>query len=115
MPHPPVPHDGELQRGRVAAPELTGAFPFPNELAHQVALQVDDIDPYRPSVEDVEVAGTVETDAGNAAEGVPATPIQRAQPVDFLEAGVERPVFGRQFDHLLSGDRPRRFVSCGVS
>ena len=68
--HPPVPHDGEPQRRRGVASELPGALPFSHELPYQVGLQVDDINPHCLRVEDVEVAGTVEADAGNVAEGV---------------------------------------------
>ena len=68
--HPPIRHDAESQRARLL--EFTGAFPFSNELSHQIALPVDDVDPHRPLVEDVEVAGLVEAEIRNLAEGVPA-------------------------------------------
>ena len=91
---PSVPCDGELEGVGGVASELAGPLPLPDELAHQFAPWVHDRDPHRPGVEDVQVAGPVEGHSGHITEGVPVAAVQRADPVDLLEPGVQGAVLG---------------------
>ena len=56
-----------------------------------------------PSMHLVTPTWEIERDRGNAAEGVPITPLQRPYAVQLFEPGVEDPVLTVQFDHLLPG------------
>ena len=65
--------------------------------------EIDDDNPVRVKVQQVEVARAVEGRFEDCPELLPFGPVERADPEHFLEGGRERAVVGGEFDDVLGG------------
>ena len=86
-----VRHDREISREG----ELAGTIAGPADRPEKVTAPVDDHDPQRVAVHEIQVALTIKSGFVDRPELLPLLAVQRPDPVHLFEIGVEHEVLRR--------------------
>ena len=105
---PAIAQCGELE----GSPELSRPLALLSDLTDEPALPVDLRDAGGLAIEDVQIAGFIERDTRDLAEGLPGIAVERPDPEDFLEGGVQCPVRAGHLHHFLRSQRNGRENQC---
>ena len=97
--HAPVRH-GRKVPGKA---ELARTLPGPSDQPHEFADLIDDDNPGRLKVQQIEVTRTIEGHVKYHPELLPLGRVERPDPEHLLEASLEPDILGGEFDDLLGG------------